>query len=122
MEKKIFIADDEVGFVTSVKSRLEFEGFGVATAADGEEALHQIREQKPDLVLLDLMMPSMNGYQLCCELKCNPETEDIPVVMVTARSLQSDKFWGKETGADDYITKPFDMEELLEKIRDILDQ
>ena len=91
----------------------------VATAVDGERALGKIPEEKPDLIL-DIMLPEMNGYQVCRELKSNPETETIPVVVVTAKSQESDKFWAKETGADDYLTKPFEMEELLQKIQDNL--
>ncbi len=120
MTKKIFIVEDELDFLTTLKERLEFEGFVVVTAVDGEEALERIPEEKPDLILLDIMLPAMNGYQVCRRLKSNPETETIPVVVVTAKSQESDKFWAKETGADDYLTKPFEMEELLQKIQDNL--
>ncbi len=122
MAKKIFIIEDELDFLSTLRERLEFEGFVVATAVDGEEALRKIPEEKPDLILLDIMLPEMNGYQVCRELKSNPETETIPVVVVTAKSQESDKFWAKETGADDYVTKPFEMEELLQKIQDNLQE
>ncbi len=122
MAKKIFIIEDELDFLSTLRERLEFEGFVVATAVDGEEALRKIPEEKPDLILLDIMLPEMNGYQVCRELKSNPETETIPVVVVTAKSQESDKFWAKETGADDYVTKPFEMEELLQIIRDNLQE
>ena len=122
MAKKIFIIEDELDFLSTLRERLEFEGFEVATAVDGEEALRKIPEEKPDLILLDIMLPEMNGYQVCRELKSNPETESIPVVVVTAKSQESDKFWAKETGADDYVTKPFEMEELLQKIQDNLQE
>ncbi len=120
MTKKIFIVEDELDFLTTLKERLEFEGFVVVTAVDGEKALERIPEEKPDLILLDIMLPAMNGYQVCRRLKSNPETETIPVVVVTAKSQESDKFWAKETGADDYLTKPFEMEELLQKVQDNL--
>ncbi len=120
MGKKILIADDEPDFLATLKSRLEFEGFVVVTAVEGEEALRKIRLEKPDLVLLDIMMPTMNGYQVCREVKRDPETRAIVVVMVTAKSQSSDKFWAKETGADDYVTKPFEIDDLIEKIRDVL--
>ncbi len=120
MGKTIFIADDESGFVSTLKSRLEFEGFGVTTAEDGKEALRLIYDEKPDLILLDIMMPNLNGYQVCRELKGNDDTSSIPILMLTAKSQESDKFWGREAGADDYVTKPFDMEELLEKIETLL--
>jgi len=122
MAKKIFIIEDELDFLSTLRERLEFEGFVVATAVDGEEALKKIPEEKPDLILLDIMLPEMNGYQVCRELKSNPETEAIPVVVVTAKSQESDRFWAKETGADDYVTKPFEMEELLQKIQDNLQE
>ena len=122
MAKKIFIVEDELDFLSTLRERLEFEGFVVITAVDGEEALKKIPEEKPDLILLDIMLPEMNGYQVCRELKSNPETKTIPVVVVTAKSQESDKFWAKETGADDYLTKPFEMEELLQKIQDNLQE
>lgn len=122
MDRTIFIADDELDFVSTLRSRLEFEGYGVTAAADGKEALQRIIHEKPDLILLDIMMPTMNGYQVCRELKGNAETSSIPILMLTAKSQESDKFWGKEAGADDYLTKPFDMDELMEKIGGLLDE
>ena len=122
MDRTIFIADDELDFVSTLRSRLEFEGFGVTTAADGREALQRIIHEKPDLILLDIMMPTMNGYQVCRELKGNAETSSIPILMLTAKSQESDKFWGKEAGADAYVTKPFDMDELIAEMRALLDE
>ena len=121
MGKKILIAEDEAELLFTVKSRLEFEGFAVTTVGDGEEALKKVQEDRPDLILLDIMMPKLNGYQVCRELKSNPETKEIPVALVTAKTQETDKFWGKDVGANDYITKPFDMDALLEKIRGILE-
>ena len=120
MGKTIFIADDESGFVSTLKSRLEFEGFEIATAPDGKSALDRITDEMPDLILLDIMMPAMNGYQVCRELKENPDTNPIPILMLTAKSQESDKFWGNEAGADAYMTKPFDMDELIGEIRRLL--
>ena len=120
MGKKVFIADDESGFVATLKSRLEFEGFEITTAPAGKAALEQIPVEKPDLVLLDIMMPAVNGYQVCRELKEDPDTSSIPILMLTAKSQESDKFWGMEAGADDYMTKPFDMDELIKKIEALL--
>ncbi len=107
--------------MATLRSRLEFEGFVVATAADGKDALQRIVNQKPDLILLDVMMPAMNGYQVCRELKGNADTRSIPILMLTAKSQESDKFWGKEAGADAYVTKPFDMDELIAEMRALLD-
>ena len=120
MGKKIFIADDESGFVSTLRSRLEFEGFEVTTAPDGKSALEKIPGEKPDLILLDVMMPAMNGYQVCRELKENSATKEIPILMLTAKSQESDKFWGREAGADAYMTKPFDMDELINEIEGLL--
>ena len=122
MGKKIFIADDESGFVSTLTSRLEFEGFETTTAADGKAAMEMIPDEKPDLILLDIMMPAMNGYQVCRELKENPDTSSIPILMLTAKSQESDKFWGQEAGADAYVTKPFDMDELIAEMRALLDE
>ena len=122
MDRTIFIADDELDFVSTLRSRLEFEGYGVTTAADGKDALQRIIHEKPDLILLDIMMPTMNGYQVCRELKGNAETSSIPILMLTAKSQESDKFWGKEAGADAYVTKPFDMDELIAEMRALLDE
>ena len=120
MGSKIFIADDESGFVSTLKSRLEFEGFEITTAPDGKAALERIPGEAPALILLDVMMPAVNGYQVCRELKENPDTKSIPILMLTAKSQESDKFWGMEAGADAYLTKPFDMDELIEKIGALL--
>ncbi len=122
MSKKIFIADDESGFVSTLTSRLEFEGFEITTAPDGKKALELIPVEMPDLILLDIMMPAVNGYQVCRELKENPETSSIPILMLTAKSQESDKFWGKEAGADAYVTKPFDMDELIAEMRALLNE
>ena len=122
MGKKIFIADDESGFVSTLTSRLEFEGFEITTTPDGKAALELIPIEKPDLILLDIMMPAVNGYQVCRELKENPETSSIPILMLTAKSQESDKFWGKEAGADAYVTKPFDMDELIAEMRALLNE
>ena len=122
MDRTIFIADDELDFVSTLRSRLEFEGYGVTTAADGKDALQRIIHEKPDLILLDIMMPTLNGYQVCRELKGNAETSSIPILMLTAKSQESDKFWGEEAGADAYVTKPFEMDELIAEIRGLLDE
>ena len=116
-KKKILLVDDEVFFVKTTKSRLEFEGYNVTVANDGQMALSKVQETKPDIILLDVMMPKMNGYQVCRALRQGNETKDIPIIMLTARAQESDKFWGTEVGTTAYITKPFEMEDLLEKIR-----
>lgn len=120
MKKTILIVDDELPFVETVKASLEFEGYEIVAVHDGQTGLEKAREIKPDLILLDVMMPKMNGYQVCRELKQSDETKGVPIIVLTAKAQESDKYWGKEVGADEYITKPFEMDELLEKIKSLL--
>ena len=118
--KKILLVEDQADLIEMLKLSLEAIDYEIITAADGEEGLKKTRKESPNLILLDVMMPKMNGYQVCRELKKDEATKKIPVIMLTAKGQQSDKFWGKETGADEYVTKPFDMDELMEKIRGLL--
>jgi CheY-like chemotaxis protein len=97
------------------------EGYECVTAINGKEALQQARAEHPDLILLDIMMPYKDGYEVCKELKDDPETRDIPVIMLTAKSQQVDIEQGKEVGADDYITKPFRPSTLRKKFSEVLD-
>lgn len=113
---KILLVDDERDLVETMEMALEAKGYDVVCAYDGEEGLKQAVSTRPDVIILDLMMPKMNGYQVCWELKNNETTRDIKVVMLTAKTQESDKFWGHETGADDYITKPFEMSHLIQRI------
>jgi two-component system, OmpR family, phosphate regulon response regulator PhoB len=116
----ILIVEDEAPLVTLLRYNLEREGFAVLDAQDGEEALAVAREQKPDLVLLDWMLPLMSGIELCRQLRRNPETRALPVVMLTARGEEGDKLRGLDSGADDYVTKPFSPSELIARIRAVL--
>ena len=116
----ILIVEDEAPLVTLLRYNLEREGFAVLDAQDGEEALAIAREQKPDLVLLDWMLPLMSGIELCRQLRRNPETRALPVVMLTARGEEGDKLRGLDSGADDYVTKPFSPSELVARIRAVL--
>lgn len=120
-KKRILIVDDEPDNLFFMKDRLEVEGYEVLQAADGEEALGVVQETIPDLILLDIMMPKRNGYQVCRELKNNGRLKVIPIIMLTAKAQESDLFWGKESGCDDYVTKPFDVNQVLEKVRQLLE-
>ena len=120
-KKRILIVDDEKDIVESIEFSLEFEGFECSAAHDGEEALLKARKEYPDLILLDIMLPKINDYQVCRLLKSDEKYKHIPIIMITAKAQESDKFWGKESGADDFVTKPFDMEELVQKIRGCLE-
>ena len=121
-QKTILIADDEVDIVETLKFVLETEGFNVITAYDGEEALKSAKEFMPDLMLLDVMMPKINGYKVSRLLKFDKKFQNIPILMVTARSQEEDKLIGEETGADEYITKPFDLDDVVKTVQKYLEE
>jgi DNA-binding response OmpR family regulator len=112
--------DDEVDLVETIRFPLETEGYTVLVSYNGEDALNQARRERPNLILLDLMLPKLDGYRVCRLLKFDEKFKHIPILMLTAKTQQKDKSMGMETGADEYITKPFDMEELMEKVRSYL--
>ena len=117
---KILVVDDEEHIRKIVKFQLEKAGYAVETASDGLEALKSIDTHHPDLVLLDLMMPNMDGYEVCKRLKSNYQTNHIPIIMVTAKAELENKLQGFEDGANDYITKPFALTELLVRVKNVL--
>ncbi len=119
-KKKILIVDDEPDIVETLKFLMESEGFESIIAMDGEEAFKKAKEENPDLIILDVMLPKINGYKVCRLLKFDNKYKHIPIFMVTARSQEEDKVIGEETGADEYVTKPFDIEEILKKIHSYL--
>src|SRR6266545_6441194 len=117
VKKTILIIEDEPQIVLGLKDALEFEGFRVASAGKGRDGVSLARHEKPDAVLLDLMLPDVNGYKVCEELRrWNPF---VPIIMLTARSQEVDKIRGLEVGADDYVTKPFSIGELIARIKAI---
>ncbi len=118
--KKILIVDDEVDLVETVRFPLELEGYHVLVSYNGEDALNQAREENPDLIILDLMLPKLDGYKVCRLLKFDERYKHIPILMLTAKTQEKDKILGKETGADEYITKPFDLDDLMEKVKGYL--
>ena len=117
MGKKILVVDDEERIVDIIKAYLEKDGFTVITAYDGRSALDLARGQSPDLILLDLMLPEVSGWDVCRELR---KESDVPIIMLTARDDITDKIIGLELGADDYVTKPFDPKEVLSRARAVL--
>ena len=121
MPKKILVCDDEPYILMALTDAVEIEGYDCVTAENGKEALEKAREERPDLILLDIMMPYKDGYEVCKELKDDELTRDIPVIMLTAKSQQVDIQRGKEVGADDYITKPFKPSTLRKKFKEILE-
>jgi len=118
--KKILVCDDEPQLVDLLKVRLEANNYNVITAIDGFEAIEKARNNNPDLIILDLMLPKLNGYKVCRMLKFDDKYKHIPIIMFTARASQEDKKTGRETGADAYITKPFEPKLLLDKIKELI--
>jgi len=120
MSSKILVVDDKQENVELLKALLRRSGYPVITAFNGREALEKVKEEKPDLILLDVMMPILDGFQTCRILKEDVKTRRIPIVMLTAKTERKDKILGLDTGADDYITKPFERDELLARVRSLL--
>lgn len=120
MTRRILIADDEENIVLSLEFLLQQAGYEVTTAADGETALRCAIEQRPDLLLLDVMMPRRSGYEVCQELRARPELASMKIVMLTARGREAEVAKGLAMGADAYITKPFSTRELVARVRELL--
>ena len=120
MEKrKLLLVEDEEDLAAMVSFRLRAAGYEVAVAYDGEEALEKVKTERPDLIILDLMIPKIDGYQVCDRLKKDPAFSKIPILIFTAKAQQKDIERGKRAGADDYLIKPFQPQDLLEKIREL---
>ena len=119
---KILVVDDEIYIVHILDFSLGMEGYEVLTALDGEQALEKARAEKPDLIVLDIMMPKLDGYETCKLLKSDESTRGIPVILLSAKGRNVDQKIGFEVGADDYITKPFSPRKLVERINAILGQ
>ena len=115
MERKVLIVDDERSIVDILKYNLEKDGMKVVSAYDGAEGLRLARSEDPDVILLDVMLPEMDGFEVCRTLRA--EGNNVPIIMITAREEETDKVFGLELGADDYITKPFSMRELMARVR-----
>lgn len=113
MAKKILVVDDERHIVRLVEVNLARAGYDVATAYDGVEALEKVKSEKPDMIVLDVMMPRMDGFEVLKRLQADPETQDIPVIMLTAKAQDADIFRGWSSGVSSYLTKPFNPRELL---------
>lgn len=118
--KKILIVDDEQDIVESLKFVLEAANFNCFCAYNGEDGLKMAKEIIPDLIILDVMMPKINGYKISRLLKYDNKYKNIPILMITARSQEEDKLIGEETGANEYITKPFDLDEVVKKAEQYL--
>jgi len=120
MPKNILIIDDAPNILLSLEFLMTEAGYEVRTARDGAEAIKEISKEKPDLILLDVMMPLKNGYEVCQEVRTNPKWKDIYIIMLTAKGRDIEKEKGMAFGADDYITKPFANKELVDKVNNVL--
>src|SRR5208282_1159852 len=120
MKLHILIVEDEAALVELLRYNFEQEGFRVSAAADGEEALVMVSEDLPDLIVLDWMLPLMSGLDVCRQLRRRAETRNIPIIMLTARGEEGDRIRGLNSGADDYMTKPFSPRELIARVRAVL--
>lgn len=122
MGKKILLVDDEPGILIMVANRLKANGYEVLSAKDGQMGLEMAKMEKPDLIILDIMLPKMDGYRVCSFLKKDSRYAKIPIVMFTAKAQHRDMELGNEVGADAYIVKPFDAQVLLAKIEELLEK
>ena len=120
MAKKILVVDDERSIVSTLKMALESDNYKVIEAYTGDAAIRKAHSESPDLILLDIMLPDVTGYEICNKIKKDPLTRSIPIIMLTGMNGSADKMAGMDLGADGYITKPFDLNELKAKIHTVL--
>jgi len=120
MRPAVLVVEDETALLTLLRYNLEKEGFTVSAAHDGEEALLQLKEAKPDAVLLDWMLPRVSGIEVCRQIRRTPAWRDLPVIMLTARGEEGDRVRGLDSGADDYVVKPFSPNELIARLRAVI--
>ncbi len=118
--KTILVVDDSPTDMRLAMAPLQNNGYQVITAVDGEEALAKATQEHPDLIVLDIILPKKNGFQVCRQLKTSPDTQDIKILLVSSKSQDSDRFWGLKQGADEYMTKPYEDQDLLTNITKLL--
>lgn len=118
--QKILVVDDSPTELKVISQALESGGYDVVTAKDGEEALKMVSKEPVDLIVLDVIMPKMNGFQVCRQIKSSDQYKGIKVILLTSKSQDSDKFWGKKQGADLYMTKPFEIETLIKNVANMI--
>jgi twitching motility two-component system response regulator PilH len=119
-DAKILVVEDSPTYLRQISNLLQDNGFQTITAKDGEEALEKAVRENPSVIVLDIILPKKNGFQVCRQLKTSPATQEIKILMLTSKSQDSDRFWGLKQGADDYMTKPFKDEELLHNIAKLI--
>ena len=120
MAKTILVVDDSPSHLKMMQTAIEGRGYDILTAADGEEALQQAQQHHPDVILLDIVLPKKNGYQVCRQLKASESTHAIKIIMISSKTQESDKYWGLKQGADAYLTKPFEPSVLLAAVESAL--
>jgi DNA-binding response OmpR family regulator len=120
MAPKVLVVDDSWTDLTLMTSPLREEGFEIITAADGDEALEKAWREQPSVILLDVVLPKQNGFQVCRRLREAEQSKNIPVILVSGKDTPMDQRWGLQQGADFYITKPFSPEDLIEKVRSVI--
>lgn len=120
MGGKVLVVDDEPSITKTLGARLKAEGFEVMVAGNGITALHSVYKEPPDLIILDIMMPEMDGFETCQRLRSDPRYKEIPILMLTAKTAEEDKLWGEMLGAIEYLTKPFGSKELVEKVKSLI--
>lgn len=120
MSKRVLVVDDEPNIVLSLEYLMEEAGYEVRTVSDGEAALKAVKEKVPDLILLDVMMPKLDGYEVCQRIRANPAWKDVGIIILTAKGREVDQEKGLAFGADDYVTKPFSTREVVRKVKKIL--
>lgn len=118
--ESILVVEDSPTNLRMIQELLEEKGYHVITAVDGEEALTKAASEHPKVIVLDVILPKKNGFQVCRQLKTSPSTQDIKILMLTSKTQDSDRFWGLKQGADEYVTKPFDEDELLVNIEKLM--
>ena len=117
---KIMVVEDSPTYMRKISGFLQGLGYEVVTAVDGEEALEKAVRENPSLIVLDVILPKKNGFQVCRQLKTSPDTQNIKILMMTSKSQDSDRFWGIKQGADDYMTKPYEDQELSDNVAKLL--
>ena len=117
---KIMVVEDSPTYLRKISGFLQGLGYQVVTAVDGEEALEKAVRENPSLIVLDVILPKKNGFQVCRQLKTSPDTQNIKILMMTSKSQDSDRFWGIKQGADDYMTKPYEDQELSDNVAKLL--
>ncbi len=116
----ILVVEDSPTYLRPITQLLQKNGYAIISAMDGEEALEKAIREHPDLIVLDIILPKKNGFQVCRQLKTSPDTQDIKIIMLTSKSQDSDRFWGLKQGADEYLTKPLDDDQLVTNVAELL--